>query len=112
MNLSGAHGFTSGFSEVLAQQPKDKNKIYSLHEPDVYVIAKGKDHKQYEYDNKVSIVSTKDNRLCVGSLRCNPLMSLLAIVLRRVKAFLALARFLTWRKWRILALKVLILFLK
>jgi hypothetical protein len=29
-----------------AQQPKDKNKIYSLHEPDVYVIAKGKDHKQ------------------------------------------------------------------
>jgi hypothetical protein len=26
------------------------------------------------------------------------LMSLLAIVLRRVKAFLALARFLTWRK--------------
>jgi IS5 family transposase len=37
--------------QVLAQQPKDKNKIYSLHEPDVYVIAKGKgkDHKQYEY---------------------------------------------------------------
>ncbi|VVM17767.1 ISPg7, transposase [uncultured Gammaproteobacteria bacterium] len=45
--------------QVLAQQPKDKNKIYSLHEPDVYVIAKGKDHKQYEYGNKVSIVSTK-----------------------------------------------------
>jgi hypothetical protein len=42
-----------------AQQPKDKNKIYSLHEPDVYVIAKGKDHKQYEYGNKVSIVPQK-----------------------------------------------------
>jgi hypothetical protein len=28
-------------------------------------------------------------------------MSVLAMVLRRVKAFLALARFLTWRKWRI-----------
>jgi hypothetical protein len=68
------------YQRVLAQKPKDKNKIYSLHEPDVYVIAKGKDHKQYEYGNK-------------GSL-----MSLLAIVLRRVKAFLALARFLTWRK--------------
>jgi IS5 family transposase len=26
--------------QVLAQQPKDKNKIYSLHEPDVCVIAK------------------------------------------------------------------------
>jgi IS5 family transposase len=60
------------YQQVLAQQPKDKNKIYSLHEPDIYVIAKGKDHKQYEYGNKVSIVSTK--------------------------AFLALARFLTWRK--------------
>jgi len=50
----------------LAQQPKDKSKIYSLHEPDVYVIAKGKDHKQYEYDNKVSIASTKDNNIIVG----------------------------------------------
>ncbi|VVM18005.1 Mobile element protein, partial [uncultured Gammaproteobacteria bacterium] len=39
----------SCLQQVLAQQPKDKNKIYSLHEPDVYVIAKGKDHKQYEY---------------------------------------------------------------
>jgi hypothetical protein len=25
------------YQKVLAQQPKDKNKIYSLHEPDVYV---------------------------------------------------------------------------
>jgi selenophosphate synthase len=33
----------------------------------VYVIAKGKgkDHKQYEYGNKVSIVSTKDNNIIV-----------------------------------------------
>jgi hypothetical protein len=41
--------FALFYQKVLAQQPKDKNKIYSLHEPDVYVIAKGKDHKQYEY---------------------------------------------------------------
>ncbi|VVM23279.1 ISPg7, transposase [uncultured Gammaproteobacteria bacterium] len=56
------------YQRVLAQKPKDKNKIYSLHEPDVYVIAKGKgkDHKQYEYGNKVSIVSTKDNNIIVG----------------------------------------------
>jgi hypothetical protein len=40
------------YQKVLAQQPKDKNKIYLLHEPDVYVIAKGKDLKQYEYGNK------------------------------------------------------------
>jgi IS5 family transposase len=24
------------YQQVLAQQPKDKNKIYSLHEPDVF----------------------------------------------------------------------------
>ena len=34
------------YQQVLAQQPKDKNKIYSLHEPDVSIIAQGKDHKQ------------------------------------------------------------------
>ena len=54
------------YERVLAQQPQDKNKIYSLHEPAVYCIGKGKDHKQYEYGNKVSIVSTKDNNIIVG----------------------------------------------
>ena len=43
-----------------AQQPKDKNKIYSLHEPHAYAMGKGKDHKRYEYGNKVSIVSAKE----------------------------------------------------
>jgi hypothetical protein len=55
------------YQQVLAQQPKDKNKIYSLHEPDVYVIAKGKDHKQYEYGNKISIVSTQFSDEFVGN---------------------------------------------
>ena len=36
------------YEKVLSQQPKDKNKIYSLHEPQVYCMAKGKDHVQYE----------------------------------------------------------------
>ncbi len=59
------------YQQVLAQKPKDKNKIYSLHEANVYVIAKGKDHKQYEYGNKVSIVSTKDNNIIVGVVSHN-----------------------------------------
>lgn len=54
------------YERVLAQQPKDKHKIYSLHEPDVYCIAKGKDHVQYEYGNKVSIASTAKSNLIVG----------------------------------------------
>ncbi len=47
-------------------QPKDKNKIYSLHERQVYCIGKGKDHKQYEYGNKVSVASTAKSNLIVG----------------------------------------------
>ena len=54
------------YERVLDQQPKDKNKIYSLHEKQVYCIAKGKDHKQYEYGNKVSVASTAKRNLIVG----------------------------------------------
>ena len=54
------------YERVLAQQPKDKNKIYSLHEQQVYCIGKGKDHKQYEYGNKVSIATTAKSNIIVG----------------------------------------------
>jgi IS5 family transposase len=54
------------YERVLAQQPKDKNKIYSLHEPDVYCIGKGKDHKPYEYGNKVSVAATTKSNIIVG----------------------------------------------
>ena len=54
------------YERVLAQQPKDKNKIYSLHEPDVYCIGKGKDHKPYEYGNKVSVAATAKTNIIVG----------------------------------------------
>jgi IS5 family transposase len=53
-------------SKVLAQKPSTKNKIYSLHEPQVYCMAKGKDHVQYEYGNKVSIASTHKSNIIVG----------------------------------------------
>jgi transposase, IS5 family len=54
------------YERVLKQQPKDRNKIYSLHEPQVYCIAKGKDHKAYEYGCKASIASTAKSNLIVG----------------------------------------------
>ena len=54
------------YERVLAQQPKDKNKIYSLHEPDAYCIGKGKDHKPYEYGNKVSVAATARSNIIVG----------------------------------------------
>lgn len=54
------------YERVLNQQPKDKNKIYSLHEPKAYCIAKGKDHKAYEYGCKASIASTATSNIIVG----------------------------------------------
>lgn len=54
------------YERVLNQQPKDKNKIFSLHEHQVYCIAKGKDHKQYEYGSKASIAATATSNLIVG----------------------------------------------
>ena len=54
------------YERVLNQQLKDKNKIYALHEPAVYCIGKGKDHKQYEYGNKVSIAATAQSDIIVG----------------------------------------------
>lgn len=44
------------FTRVLAQTRHTKNKIYSLHEPDVQCISKGKEHKKYEFGNKVSVI--------------------------------------------------------
>jgi IS5 family transposase len=54
------------YEKVLAQQPKDKNKIYSLHESDIYCIGKGKDHKPYEYGRKASVVATLESQVIVG----------------------------------------------
>lgn len=54
------------YERILKQQPKDKNKIYSLHEPQVYCIAKGKDHKPYEYGSKASVACTAKSNIIVG----------------------------------------------
>ncbi len=54
------------YERVLRQQQYNKDKIYSLHEPKVYCVAKGKDHKQYEYGSKASVASTAKGNLIVG----------------------------------------------
>lgn len=55
------------FTKVLQQKKKDKNKIYSLHEPDVECMSKGKEHKKYEFGNKVSVIRSIDG-LIIGAL--------------------------------------------
>ena len=56
------------FTRVLNQKRGDKNKIYSLHEPQVQCISKGKEHKKYEFGNKVSILYTQNTGVIVGAL--------------------------------------------
>ena len=56
------------FRRVHAQKRTDKNKIYSLHEPDVLCIGKGKEHKKYEFGRKVSIAWTKTTGVIVGAM--------------------------------------------
>jgi IS5 family transposase len=56
------------FNRVLTQKRGDKNKVYSLHEPHVYCISKGKEHKKYEFGSKVSIAMTKRSGIIVSAM--------------------------------------------
>ena len=53
---------------VLKQQREDKHKVYSIHEPDVLCIAKGKEHKPYEFGNKSSFAYTRKSGIIVGAM--------------------------------------------
>jgi IS5 family transposase len=52
---------------IHAQQRYDKNKVYSVHEPEVECIAKGKTGKKYEFGNKVSVAVTSRGGWLVGA---------------------------------------------
>ncbi len=52
---------------LLQQQRKDKNKLYSLHAPEVECIAKGKVHKKYEFGCKVSVATSSKDNFVVGA---------------------------------------------
>lgn len=59
---------------LLEQKPKDKNKLYSLHAPEVECIAKGKARQPYEFGVKVTVAITHKEGFVVGmrSLPGNP----------------------------------------
>ena len=52
---------------IRTQQPKDKNKLYALHAPEVECIGKGKARKPYEFGVKASIAVTHKQGLIVGA---------------------------------------------
>jgi len=55
---------------LIDQQPHDSNKLYSLHEPEVCCISKGKAHKRYEFGQKVALATTNRENWFVGALMC------------------------------------------
>ncbi|MCX6150278.1 MAG: transposase [Ignavibacteriales bacterium] len=62
------------FNKIISQKQKDKEKIYSIHEPKVYCISKGKEHNKYEpcltvgrFGSKASVVMTKQSGIIVGA---------------------------------------------
>lgn len=53
------------YNKVLRHKKTDKEKINSIHEPKVYCISKGKEHKKYEFGSKASLVITKNSGIIV-----------------------------------------------
>ena len=52
---------------VLRQKRHDTDKVYSLHEPQVYCLSKGKEHKKYEFGAKASVVMGKNSGVILGA---------------------------------------------
>jgi len=48
------------------QKKNDRNKLYSLHAPEVECISKGKARQRYEFGVKVSVASILREGLVVG----------------------------------------------
>jgi transposase, IS5 family len=70
-NASGVGGELAKLFELaerlIKQQPQDKDKLYSLHEPEVRCISKGKVHKRYEFGQKVSVATTNRGNWIVAA---------------------------------------------
>ena len=56
------------FERMLEQTRSDKHKLYSLHEPHVYCMSKGKAHQRYEFGTKASVATTRDSSIIIGAL--------------------------------------------
>ena len=55
-------------TRIFKQRRKDKNKVYSVHAPEVECISKGKAHKGYEFGCKVSVAATSRGGWFVGAM--------------------------------------------
>lgn len=64
----------SFYKQVIEQKRSDKNKIYSINKPFTACIAKGKAHKQYEFGNKIGLITTSKHLIitAIKSFTGNP----------------------------------------
>jgi IS5 family transposase len=53
--------------QLLSQEKKSQDKLYSLHAPEAYCISKGKAGKPYEFGCKVSLILTHKQGLALSS---------------------------------------------
>jgi IS5 family transposase len=58
-------GILNLIEKVLNQTRNSKDKVYSLHEPEVACIAKGKSHKPYEFGSKISFSTLPQSNVVV-----------------------------------------------
>ena len=66
-SLAARHEELENYHRAVNQKRHDQNKIYSLHEPGVLCISKGKEHKKYEFGAKAAIAMTKTGCIIVGA---------------------------------------------
>jgi IS5 family transposase len=66
-SLAARHDELANYRRAVNQERPDTNKMYSLHEPGVLCIAKGKEHKKYEFGSKAAIAMTKASCVIVGA---------------------------------------------
>jgi IS5 family transposase len=65
--LAGLDSLLERAERLRTQQPKDKNKLYALHAPEVECIGKGKARKPYEFGVKTGLATTHSHSLIVGA---------------------------------------------
>lgn len=65
---AGLTAILSLCKRIHAQKREDQAKIYSVHEPEVMCIAKGKAGKKYEFGQKVSVAVTSKGGWLIGAM--------------------------------------------
>jgi IS5 family transposase len=61
-------GLLKTSKQIYKQKTANRNKVYSVHEPETECISKGKAGKKYEFGQKVSLASTSKGGWMLGAL--------------------------------------------